>query len=323
MPRSGNQKQKLAVLRSILLEYTSKNHPMTMKEIIAELKSRGISAERKSIYNDIETLIMLGTDVKTARGRTVGYYIDKREFEISELKLLVDAVSSSKFIPESQSKQLIKKLTSLTDVHDRPSLNRSVFVSDRVSEVDSDVLDTVDKIHIAIESDRDIAFSYFQWTPEKKKELRRNGERYRVSPWALVWDDNNYYLVGYDLTYSEMRHYRVDKMIRAGITDFKRSGEEEFKKFNISSYSKSVFGMFGGEPMRITLSCANRLANTMLDRFGSDTVILKDGDRFRITVNIVPSPVFFGWVLSFGGDVKILSPESVVNDLESLADAFR
>ncbi len=323
MAKSGNQKQKLAVLRSILLEYTSKTHPMTMKEIIAELNSRGISAERKSIYSDIETLIMLGTDIKTARGKTVGYYVDNRDFEMSELKLLVDAVSSSKFIPEKQSKLLIKKLTSLTNIHDRPSLNRSVFVSDRASAVDNDVLDTVDKIHIAIESDRDIAFSYFQWTPDKKKELRRDGARYRVSPWALVWDDNNYYLVGFDITYGEMRHYRVDKMIRAGITDFKRSGEEDFKKFNISSYSKSVFGMFGGEPMRITLSCANRLANAMLDRFGSDTVILKDGGRFRITVNIVPSPVFFGWVLSFGGDVKIVSPESAAESLDRLIDSFR
>ncbi len=323
MPKSSNQKQKLTVLRSILLEYTSKTHPMTMKEIITELKSRGISAERKSIYNDIEILKMLGTDIKTVREKSVGYYVDQRDFETSELKLLVDAVSSSKFIPESQSKQLIKKLTSLTNIYDRPSLNRSVFVSDRANSVDSDVLDNVDKIHIAIETDRDIAFSYFQWTPEKTKELRRDGARYRVSPWALVWDDNNYYLVGYDDAYGEMRHYRVDKMIRVGITDFPRRGKEDFKKFNISSYSKSVFGMFGGAPMKITLSCANRLANTMLDRFGNDTVILKDGDRFRITVNIVPSPVFFGWVLSFGGEVKILSPESVAKNLDSLIESFR
>lgn len=294
-----------------------------MKEIINELASRGIPAERKSIYSDIELLKMLGTDIKTVREKTVGYYVDTRNFEISELKLLVDAVGSSKFIPESQSKQLIKKLSSLTNIYDRPSLNRSVFVSDRADSVDSDVLNTVDKIHIAIESDRDIAFSYFQWTPEKKKELRRDGARYRVSPWALVWDDNNYYLVGYDLAYGEMRHYRVDKMIRVGITDFPRSGKEAFDKFDIGSYSKSVFGMFGGEPMRITLSCANRLANAMLDRFGSDTVILKDGDRFRITVNVVPSPVFLGWVLSFGGEVRIISPEIVSENLAKLVEAFR
>lgn len=294
-----------------------------MKEIINELASRGIPAERKSIYSDIELLKMLGTDIKTVREKTVGYYVDTRDFEISELKLLVDAVGSSKFIPESQSKQLIKKLSSLTNIYDRPSLNRSVFVSDRADSVDNDVLNTVDKIHIAIESDRDIAFSYFQWTPEKKKELRRDGARYRVSPWALVWDDNNYYLVGYDLAYGEMRHYRVDKMIRVGITDFPRSGKEAFDKFDIGSYSKSVFGMFGGEPMRITLSCANRLANAMLDRFGSDTVILKDGDRFRITVNVVPSPVFLGWVLSFGGEVRIISPEIVSENLAKLVEAFR
>lgn len=322
MPRSKNQKQKLTVLRSILLERTSSEHPMTMKEIIAALAAYGIPAERKSIYEDIEILNLMGMNIKTVRSKSVGYYAASRDFDLPELKLLVDAVCSSKFIPESQSESLIKKLTSLASVHDRPSLNRSVFVSNRARTVDEDIFQTVDCIHDAIESDRDIAFSYFSWTAEKKKELRHDGKRYRVSPWALVWDDSNYYLVGFDTDKKEIRHYRVDKMVRTGMTDFPRSGREDYERFDISSYSGAVFGMFGGKPERITLQCAKRLANTMLDRFGNDTVILNDGDTFRITVNAVPSPVFLGWVISFGGEVKILSPESTAKKLRELLEKF-
>lgn len=323
MPRSSNQKQKLAVLRSILLERTDEHHAMTMKEIIQALSAYGIPAERKSIYNDIEALRLLGTDVKTVRGKSVGYYIASRDFELSELKLLVDAVSSSKFIPEKQSTELIKKLSSLSSVHDRSSLNRAVFVSNRAKSVDENNLTTVDRIHEAMEKDVDVAFSYFTWTPKKEKELRYDGKRYKISPWSLVWDDSNYYLVGYDTERREIRHYRVDKMVRVGVTDTQRSGKEEFDAFDISSYSSSVFGMFGGKPERVTLECKNRLANAMLDRFGTDTVILNRGDSFRITVNVVPSPVFLGWVISFGNEIKIISPQSVADDLKKLLDNFR
>lgn len=322
MPRSSNQKQKLAVLRTILLERTGEGHPMTMKEIIQALAAHGISAERKSLYNDMENLRLLGTDVKTVRGKTVGYYVASRDFELSELKLLVDAVSSSKFIPEKQSAALIKKLASLASVHDRPSLNRAVFVSNRAKSVHENSLDTVDRIHEAMENDRNITFSYFSWTANKEKELRHNGKKYIVSPWSLVWDDSNYYLVGFDTDIKEIRHYRVDKMVRVKMDDGARSGKEEYEKFDISSYSSAVFGMFGGKPERVTLKCASRLANTILDRFGRDTVILNDGDSFRVSVNIVPSPVFLGWVLSFGNEIKIVSPQSVVEDFEKLLKKF-
>lgn len=319
MPRHVNQKKKLPILRSILLERSDETHPLSMKELIAALKAHGINAERKSIYNDLETLKELGLDIRTVRGRTVGYYVGSREFELPELKLLVDAVRASKFITEKKSASLIKKLAQLANMHDRKALNRAVFVSNRTKTGNEDIYGTVDRIHDAMEADVDITFKYFQWTASKEKELRRNGSRYCVSPWSLVWDDSNYYLVGYDRDSRAIRHYRVDKMLDARVEDTRREGREEFEKYDINSYSGAVFGMFGGAVERITLSCTNRLANVMLDRFGSSVPILKDGDdRFRITVNVAASPIFFGWVIGFGGEVKIISPESAVDEVERL-----
>lgn len=311
MARQSNQKRKLVFLRDILLEYTDEKHPMTMKEIINQLAARGVSAERKSLYDDLETLKALEIDIQTARSRSTGYYVAKRDFELSELKLLVDAVTASKFIPRSEANGLVKKLTSLAGIYDRPSLNRQVFVSNKNAALESDLFHTVDRIHEATEGDLNLKFRYFGWTVRKEKVFRRNGDFYNVSPWSLVWDDNNYYLVGFDLETSEIRHFRVDKMTEIKVTDIRRSGKEQFEKFDIQSYSDAAFGMFGGKMERVTLRCAERLANVMIDRFGSRTVILNDGGSFRITVNVIPGPVFLGWVLSFGGEVEIISPENV------------
>lgn len=321
MPRSANQKKKLSILRSIFLERSDEAHPLTMKELLSALNAHGINAERKSVYNDIETLRELGMDIQTVRGKTVGYYLKGREFELPELKLLVDAVRASKFITEKKSAELIKKLASLANMHDRKALNRAVFVSNRVKSMNEEIYNTIDTIHDAMENGVDITFKYFRWTPEKKKEEQRNGGVYRVSPWSLVWDDSNYYLVGYDTEKQEIRHFRVDKMINAAKAETKRSGEEAYKKYDINSYSGAVFGMFGGVTERVTLSCANRLANVMIDRFGKDVTVMKEGnDRFRITVNVAPSPIFLGWIISFGGEVKITSPAHVAQRLNELKE---
>lgn len=318
MPRLSNQKRKIIVLRDILTEYTDYQHPMAMNDILKELSARGIPAERKSIYDDIELLRVLGVDIRTTRSKTVGYYVAKRDFDLPELKLLVDAIRSSKFIPEKQSGEMIKKLTKLACIHDRPSLNREMFVSNKSKSLENDVFKTVDLIHDAIEGDTDINFRYFSWTPRKEKELKRNGSRYKISPWSLVWDDSNYYLLGYDTEKGEIRHFRVDKMTDVLPTETKRSGKDEFLKYDLVSYSNAAFGMFGGKMEKVTLKCTNRLANVILDRFGRNTVILNDRESFRVSVNVIPSPVFLGWVLSFGGEIEILSPENVKNKLSEL-----
>lgn len=318
MARSMNQKKKLSILRSVLLERSDKKHPVTMRQLIEALAAHGISAERKSVYNDLENLRELGMDIKTVRGKYAGYYVESREFDLAELKLLVDAVHSSKIIPEKESLELIGKLSAFASVHDRKALKRAVFVSNRAKTVNEDVYSTIDKIHEAMESDKNISFVYFSWTSDKQKALRRDGKRYRISPWSLVWDDSNYYLVGFDTEKNELRHFRIDKMMKVIISEVQRSGKEEFLKYDIQSYSGSVFGMFGGTPATVTLSCENRLANVILDRFGKDTVIFNDGETFRASVKVIPSPVFFGWIMSFGGEISISSPESVKEDYEKL-----
>ncbi len=319
MAKTTNQKKKLAVLMNIFAERTDASHPMSIKELIAALEAFDIKAERKTVYSDIEALKELGNDIQMIRGKTTGYYLTKREFELPELKLLADAVRASKFITEKKSEQLIKKLSRLANCHDRASLNREIFVSNKAKSENEDIYLTVDRIHEAMESDRKISFGYFSWTHEKKKELRRNGARYTVSPFALVWDDSNYYLVGFDDGKSEIRHFRVDKMLKTALCQEKRRGKEEFESFDIRSYSGAVFGMFGGEKQRVTLSCANRLANVIIDRFGQDTVILKESDsRFRVHVNVVASPMFLGWVLSFQGEISIVSPENVLRAAEEI-----
>ena len=318
MPRLSNQKLKLAYLQQIFLNQTDKNHPITTKQIIDALAAKGVSAERKSIYDDIEALRVLGMDIQAIKGKSTGYYLANRDFDISELKLLTDAVAASKIISESQSQRLIKKLASLACLHDRASLNRRVFVSNRSKNTDNDILKAVDLIHQGIEKDLSVKFKYFSWTPQKTKEYRRDGRFYSVSPWALVWDDSCYYLVGYDNDLCQIRHFRVDKMEKIILSSLPRQGKQEFKNFDIDAYSDAAFGMFGGKPQRVTMRCANRLANIMLDRFGKDTVILCDGDSFRITVNVIPSPVFLGWVLSFGNEVEILSPAEVAESVKAL-----
>lgn len=314
MPRSFNQKKKLSVLRNVLFERSDEAHPLSMKELISALAAHGISAERKSVYSDIENLRELGLDIRILRGKTTGYYVAKRDFDLPELKLLADAVVSSKFVPQKNSEQLIGKLSAFANVHDRKALNREVFVSNRAKNVNADIFATVDTLHEAIENNKTVSFAYFNWTAKKEKELRRNGARYFISPWSLVLDDGNYYLIGFDNEKGELRHFRIDKMLNPAILDQPREGKEDFLKYDINSYSGAVFGMFGGKPERVTLSCENRLANVIIDRFGSDIVVYNDGDRFRTTVQVVKSPVFYGWVMSFGGDVEIISPENVKNE---------
>ncbi len=327
MPRSSNQKKKLSILRNVLLERSDESHPLSMKELISALNAHGISAERKSIYDDLDKLRELGLDVRVLKGKTAGYYVGKREFELPELKLLADSVVSSKFVPAKDSEKLIEKLSAFANVHDRKALKREVFVSNRVKNVNESSFNTVDTIHEAIENNKTLSFSYFNWTAKKQKELRRNGARYFISPWSLALDDGNYYLIGYDNEKGELRNFRVDKMLNPVVLDRPRLGEKEFADYDINSYSGAVFGMFGGKPERVTLSCKNRLANVIIDRFGSNITILNDEDRFRISVEVIPSPVFYGWVMSFGGEVEILSPENVKKDyfeiLQKIIDNFK
>ena len=323
MAKGANQKLKAMYLAKILLENTDEDNAMTMSELIAALQMCGISAERKSIYDDIEALRVFGLDVATRKGRSYEYFIAQRDFQLPELKLLVDAVQSSKFITERKSDQLIKKLEHLTSKKQAEQLQRQICIKNRVKTMNESIYYNVDKIHTAISAGQKICFKYYEWrvfsgAGEKlKKQLKRGGANYIISPWELVWDDENYYLIGYDSLAKMIKHYRVDKMTSIELADEKREGQEFFKDFNISDYQKKTFSMFAGEEEKVTMRFSNDKVGVVVDRFGKDIIITKcDQSSFQVTVSVNVSPQFMGWVFALGEDVKILSPSSVVTQFK-------
>lgn len=302
-----------------MLEKTDENHGLTINEIKDELESYGIKAERKSLYDDIEILQSFGLDICTVRTNTVKYYIGNRDFQIPELKLLVDAIQSSKFITRKKSLELIEKLGHLVSENDGSQLRREVYVTNRVKTVNEHIYYNVDKIHNAISENKKISFQYFKWELDTTngnkivKTARKNGEAYRVSPWALCWDDENYYLIAYDSEAKIIKHYRVDKMERIRLLKDERDGSELYKDFNPARYAKSVFSMFGGEECEVKLLVDNNFIGVIVDRFGSDLFIVKhDEHSFTVNVNVMLSPQFYAWVFGLGGGVRILAPERAI-----------
>lgn len=319
MPKSPAQKKKLVLLKDMLYDRTDERHPVSTGEIIAFLRANGISCERKSVYDDIEVLRELGADIRSVRGKKYGYYIGRRDFSTAELKLLVDAVSASSFITPAKSKSLSEKLAMLAPRSERKALNRAVFVTVKAKSENEDIFRSVDRIHEAIENDLRIAFYYYNPLPDGKRELHRGGARYDISPWQLVWDDGNYYLIGYDHGTGGIRHFRVDRMASVSVEyGYARGGAEEYREYDITSYSGAMFGMFSGKPQTVTISFPKEKAYIMLDRFGRDTPVALRGDRMTAHVHIVPGPTFFGWVLSFGGEVDIIAPEELRNRLRGI-----
>lgn len=320
--RLSHQKLKLLYLMKILLKKTDDEHTMTVPEMITELGKLGISAERKSIYDDIEYLKLFGVDVCSRKTKTHDYFIGSRDFELPELKLLVDSVQSSKFITHKKSIELISKIEKLTSEANAKKLHRQVFVTNRVKTVNETIYYNVDKIHDAIAENKKITFKYYDLDVNKKKVYRKNGERYTESPIALTWDDENYYLITYKEKYDDYTHYRVDKMESIEITDEQRDVSD--KPFDLSEYSKTTFAMFAGEETEVTIKCENELVGVMYDKFGTNIRIIKaDEDHFICTVNVAVSPHFLSWIISFGNRAEILSPDYVVDDLYNLVSTVK
>lgn len=320
MPRNPRQKQKLLYLKKILLEKTDEEHGLTVNELIAELESYGINAERKSVYDDLRSLELFGLDICVEKSKTTRYYIGSRDFQISELKLLIDAVQSSKFITEKKSMELIKKVESLASENEAKLFQSQVIISNRVKTPNETIYYNIDRLHDAINHNRAVTFYYNEWTlnlgSSEKIELRRrrDGALYRVSPWALCWDDENYYLIAFDEKSESIRHYRVDKMEKITVTDDSRKGDELVKKINLADYAKSTFSMFAGESVELTLSVHNSLVGVIADRFGKNVFITRDDNKqdfFILKTNVNISGQFFGWIFALGDKVEIVSPEEV------------
>lgn len=319
MPKQSNQKNKILYLAKILTKYTDEDHGLSMNEIIQHLDNYGIKAERKSIYDDLENLKLFGYDIEKTAGRNTKYYIGERRFELPEMKLLVDAVQSSKFITAKKSHVLIKKIEEMASIHQAAQLQRQVFVTNRIKTMNETIYYAVDEIHHAISDNKQITFQYYQLNEKKEKVLRHDGKVYRVSPWSLTWDDENYYLVAFDSDEEIIKHFRVDKMVNINVAEEARLGNEQFKNFDLALYSKKVFGMFSGQETKVDLICANDIAGAISDRFGTDIIICPyDDEHFLVTVSASVSPVFLTWLMNFGNKIKIKGPEWVIDQMVKL-----
>ncbi len=316
MAKSENQKLKLLYILEMLSELTDEDHVLSTKAIIDRLAEKNIKAERKSIYADMQSLVDFGYDVLYKSGRTDGgYYLATRDFELAELKLLVDAVQASRFITPKKSRELIEKLEKLTSRHQAGQLKRQVFVTGRVKADNEKIYYTIDAVYNAIRENVKLSFTYMEWTLDKKLSPRKKGEKYLVSPWSLVWDDENYYLIAYDDKAGMVKHYRVDKIRDAVPSEEKRSGREVFENMDLADFSKKTFGMYGGYEEMVSLKLPESLFGVMMDRFGKETDVrvLSDG-YVRVRVKAVVSRQFFGWLCGLGKDVTILAPEKVKED---------
>ena len=306
--KNANQRLKILYLYKILLERTDEEHYITMPEIIKQLERYGISAGRKALYEDIEALKAFGLDIVSLKGRVSGYYVGGRDFELPELKLLADAVCSSRFLTEKKSNELLRKIEKLASVHEAKQIHRQVYVANRVKSMNERIYINVDVTHRAIAEGKQISFKYFDYNIEKKKKYR-DGLRV-CSPYAMTWDDERYYLIAFYEKYHSISNFRVDRMESIDILDVPVVPKPE--NFNIVEYMNSTFSMFSGEVQEVKLRFRNDLVNIVFDRFGKDIFIVPDGEEhFVVRVNVRAEQTFLAWLFMFGANVEILAPNEL------------
>ena len=310
MARNSGQKVKLLYILRSLMEETDENHPITTGKLIEKLAAYDVTAERKSIYDDISKLQECGYDIIQNDNRNGGgYYLASRDYELAELKLLVDAVQSSRFITERKSAKLIGKLEKLVSKHEAKQLQRQVYVAGRVKTENENIYYQIDRLHKAIQENRQICFSYMEWN--RRKQLVAKPKLYQVSPWILMWKDENYYLVAYDEAEDKLKHYRMDKINNVEILDEARVGRDRYVERNPVEYVNKTFGMFGGEEEDVILTFPENLVGVIIDRFGKEISIRPDGELLRARVKVMASKQFFGWVAGVGAQLQIVEPQHV------------
>ena len=317
MPKQEGQKSKLLTLLRILEQKTDEEHLLNVPQLVELLEQQDILAERKSIYSDIDTLRSLGYDIQLRRGRGGGYWLASRTFELSELKLLVDAVESSRFITEKKSTALIKKLGHLTSTAQAEQLNRRIYMGGTPKPENESIYYNVDTIHNAVQKKQQITFQYFEYTPKKEKILKHDGYKYRFSPYAMIWNRDCYYAVGWSEKHGKIAQFRVDRM--TAVEPLEHTAVQT-PDFDPAEYVRKVFGMYPDDLCTVELLCDNEVMRSVIDRFGenvqTETV---DEQHFRATVEVAPSPPFFSWVFTFSGKIRIVSPAAVLEEMRDMA----
>lgn len=317
MPSSPNQKMKLIYLMKIFLERTDEDHSLSTAQLIDALAEYDVTAERKSIYTDIDLLRKFGLNIESRKSKTVSYYIDARNFELPELKLLVDAVQSSRFITARKSNELIKKISALTSTHHAKDLKRQVVMAERPKPLNEAIYYNIDAIHAAINGRRKINFKYFDYNVDKNRVYRKNGDVYCYTPVAMCWNDDKYYLICFNAKYDDFTSYRVDRMSNVEVCE-EVADKIDKTRFNIAEHTKRMFGMYNGELVSAKLRFDNSLVNTVQDKFGSALPLRASGDQFEISVDVSNSPVFLSWMFQFGDKAEIVAPDSLRKSMAAL-----
>ncbi len=306
----SRQKQKLLFMREILLNLTDEEHPITVNQLINILADNGIKEERKTVYDDIATLIGSGLSIEVTKiGHANAYYVAQRLFETEELFVLSDAVASSKFLTKKKSDELIKKLQTLTSKHLAKELLRDIDVKDRVKTYNDSIYYTISQINEGIINKKKLTFQYYTYGANKKKIFKHDGAWYVVSPYKLVWENDNYYLICYSERHGKIVYFRADKMVKVTAMDEKRIEPDGDQKDFIKKL-RSTFDMYSGELERVTFEINPRLIDQMIDKFGDKIVVLPESENkvtFKADVQI--SPTFWGWLFQYGTDIKIIAPQ--------------
>lgn len=311
----GHKKLKLLYIAKLLLERTDEDHTVTVKDIIAYLEEQGISAERKAVYDDLELLEQFGMDIVRTKTKTFNIYLGSRTFQLPELKMLVDVVQASPFLTQKKSMELIEKLETLTSRPQAATLQRQVYVMDRIKTPNEQLYYHIDGIHQAISSGKQITFRYFDWGVNGERSYRRDGQRYVVNPVALCVE-RYYYLVAYDQERGYV-HYRVDRMSDLAVSDTPR--EKLPRDFDLAKYVRGIFDMYHGQRATVTLELDRSLLNVAMDRFGQNAYI-RSGDQGRVVMSadVEVSPTFLSWVMGFGNKMRIVSPTAARQALVDL-----
>ena len=312
------EKSRILYLRQYLLEHTDEQHPATIADIISHLQGIGIPAGRKAVMSDIEQLIEYGEDIICNTGKRNEYFVGDQHFELPELKLLVDAVQASKFISVKKSRQLIKKLTAFASRHQAAELNRTLYTDKQIKHTNENIFITVDILHAAVNTGKQVHFKYYEYDCNKNKIYKHKRKVYKFSPYLMLWNGDNYYVVGHSESHGKIITFRVDRIATPELTAF--CAVLKPKDFDPAYYAQKVFQMYDGSVRDITLKCENSLMKSVIDRFGADVdTAVTDSGHFRANISVCASPTFFGWVFGFGGRMEITAPEDVVNEYIALA----
>lgn len=316
MPRSYDQKLKILYILDYLQKNSHEEHPVRAAELIEMLNKKEISCDRKTVYSDIATLQQFGIDIITVPGKNGGYYVASRNFQLPELKLLIDAVQSSRYLTEAKSRELIEKLCDQVGEHEASLLKRNVYVSGRVKSMNETIYYNVNDIQEAISQNRQITFRYYDWGMDGKRHYRE--KQYLASPYGLCQDNENCYLLAFSERHG-ITSYRVDRMTQIQLAADKRIPCPELTGKAFTDHANKLFQMFAGDALDVKLRFHKSLINVVIDRFGRDTMLIPDGeDHFNFTVKVAVSPMFLSWVIGFGDKAQILYPQSVIDDCREL-----